>query len=239
MTILHCDICGSSWDEDEYLDCPESMDKVHYETFRKERNQLRAQLDIAQKFHDVAIKERDLERHHVNQLRDRLAAAEEELTWRDARIAGLETSLQAESSAIFVAADKLSAAERRASKAEAKLATSAGAVEKCIDIWERRCTEVSVERDAMRAEVERLNDHIKDVHRDADEDEARLRDDNDRLRAALRKYGRHDKGCDPTVRVSEREPGIESLGDEWQRIKNAPRINCTCGYEAALVGDEQ
>lgn len=60
-----------------------------------------------------------------------------------------------------------------------------------------------------------------------------------RLRAALKRYGRHEAGCDPRVRVAEREHGVENFGDEWRRIRTAPRVNCTCGLDAALGTDKE
>jgi hypothetical protein len=61
-----------------------------------------------------------------------------------------------------------------------------------------------------------LEKHIKDQFLERDAEIARLRAENERLRAALEQYGRHEEGCEP-------EP--------WHG--KGPAL-CSCGLAEAL-----
>lgn len=154
------------------------------------------------------------ERHVIDQLRAQLAEAQAAYE-REARCHTKEVDLRL-------------AAERRAAEAEAKLKTGEERARiKMVELMQLHLDE----KRALRAEVERLRFELSPAGPSADEVNKRrelikrwraevqapLRVDNDRLRAALRKYGRHDGPC------------LAGFDGELGR-----RHPCSCGLDAAL-----
>jgi hypothetical protein len=83
-----------------------------------------------------------------------------------------------------------------------------------------KCARAEVER--LRAELENKEAYVEYIQ---SLDAADLSFDNDRLRAALRKYGHHVRPC----------PWHWAFGREYPRVDLGEKP-CTCGLDAALNG---
>ena len=133
MDTKFCEVCDEKYDW-AAPECPGCVRRRYDEAQEKKIAGMKAQLEVAQAFHDVAVRERDLARIEADRLRATMAAARETLSYqpheppsRTAYVVGLERALSQiaavmncdpNDSADLVEAARLLVRERDAARAE-------------------------------------------------------------------------------------------------------------------------